>query len=93
MPERETMIFDTLSALTRSIRAAFEMRVERYGLTFARARLLTAIGRDEGASQARLAATLGIETPTLSGSWTRWNSRAWPSAGCCPGTPASTPST
>ncbi|CAM3153563.1 MarR family transcriptional regulator, transcriptional regulator for hemolysin [Paracoccus aminovorans] len=61
----ETMIFDTLIALTRSIRAAFEMRVERYGLTFARARLLTAIGRDEGASQAKLAATLGIETPTL----------------------------
>lgn len=61
----ETMIFDTLVALTRNIRAAFEMRVERYGLTFARARLLTAIGRDEGASQAKLAATLGIETPTL----------------------------
>lgn len=65
MPDHETMIFDTLTALTRSIRAAFEMRVERYGLTFARARLLTAIGRDEGASQAQLAATLGIETPTL----------------------------
>lgn len=65
MPDRDTMIFDTLTALTRTIRAVFESRVERYGLTFARARLLTAIGRDEGASQARLAATLGIETPTL----------------------------
>lgn len=65
MPDRDTMIFDTLTALTRTIRAVFETRVERYGLTFARARLLTAIGRDEGASQARLAATLGIETPTL----------------------------
>ena len=58
MPDRDTMIFDTLTALTRTIRAVFETRVERYGLTFARARLLTAIGRDEGASQARLAATL-----------------------------------
>lgn len=65
MPDRDTMIFDTLTALTRTIRAVFEARVERYGLTFARARLLTAIGRDEGASQAKLAATLGIETPTL----------------------------
>lgn len=65
MSDRDTMIFDTLTALTRTIRAAFETRVERYGLTFARARLLTAIGRDEGASQAKLAATLGIETPTL----------------------------
>lgn len=65
MPERSSTIFDTLLELTRTIRAAFDTRVERYGLTFARARLLTAIGRDEGASQAKLAATLGIETPTL----------------------------
>lgn len=65
MPDRASTLFDTLLELTRTIRAAFDLRVERYGLTFARARLLTAIGRDEGASQVQLAATLGIETPTL----------------------------
>lgn len=65
MPDRPSSLFDHLIELTRTIRSAFETRVERYGLTFSRARLLTAIGRDEGASQAELAQILGIETPTL----------------------------
>lgn len=58
-------IFDELLALTRTIRAAFELRVRKLGLTHARARLLTAIGRHPGASQAELAAVLRIEGPTL----------------------------
>ena len=58
-------IFDELLALTRTIRAAFEMRVRKLGLTYARAKLLTTIGRKPGASQTELAAALGIEGPTL----------------------------
>ncbi|WP_313351350.1 MarR family transcriptional regulator [Paracoccus sp. (in: a-proteobacteria)] len=65
MPDRPYTIVETLIELTRALRATFEQRVERYGLTYARARLLTTIGRHEGASQAELAAILGIETPTL----------------------------
>lgn len=58
-------LFDEILSLTRSIRAAFEQRVRRLDLTYARARLLTTIGRNPGASQADLAAALDIETPTL----------------------------
>lgn len=58
-------LFDELLSLTRAIRAGFELRVQRLGLTYARARLLTAIGRNPGASQSELAAELEIETPTL----------------------------
>ncbi|UXU75859.1 MULTISPECIES: MarR family winged helix-turn-helix transcriptional regulator [unclassified Paracoccus (in: a-proteobacteria)] len=58
-------LLDLLISLTRSLRAAFELRVRAHGLTFARARLLTTIGRNQGASQADLAAMLDIETPTL----------------------------
>ncbi len=65
MPDRPFTLVETLIELTRALRAAFEQRVERHGLTYARARLLTTIGRHEGASQSELAAILGIETPTL----------------------------
>lgn len=65
MLDRPTTLFDELLSLTRTIRAAFELRVKRLDLTYARARLLTAIGRNPGASQAELAAALEIETPTL----------------------------
>ncbi|MDF3852750.1 MarR family winged helix-turn-helix transcriptional regulator [Paracoccus pantotrophus] len=65
MPDRPFTLVESLIELTRTLRAAFEQRVEQYGLTFARARLLTTIGRHEGASQTQLAAILGIETPTL----------------------------
>lgn len=66
MPQSNATFFETILAMTRTIRAAFEMRVQtQQGLTFARARLLVTIGHNEGASQADLAAALGIETPTL----------------------------
>ncbi|MDQ7260746.1 MarR family transcriptional regulator [Paracoccus sp. PS-1] len=65
MPDRSFTLLESLIALTQTLRSAFESRVEQHGLTFARARLLTTIGRNEGASQAELAAILGIETPTL----------------------------
>ncbi|MTH35729.1 MarR family transcriptional regulator [Paracoccus limosus] len=65
MADRPVTLFDELLSLTRTIRSAFELRVKRLDLTYARARLLTTIGRNPGASQAELAAALEIETPTL----------------------------
>lgn len=67
MPDRRApTFFETILAMTRAIRAGFEARVQQQqGLTYARARLLVVIGHNEGASQADLAAILGIETPTL----------------------------
>ncbi|MTH78046.1 MarR family winged helix-turn-helix transcriptional regulator [Paracoccus aestuariivivens] len=65
MADRPVTLFDELLTLTRTIRAGFELRVKKVGLTYARARLLTTIGRNPGASQAELASALEIETPTL----------------------------
>lgn len=65
MADRPGSLFDELLSLTRTIRAGFDCRVKQVGLTFARARLLTAIGRNPGASQSELASALEIETPTL----------------------------
>ncbi|MBD9527758.1 MULTISPECIES: MarR family winged helix-turn-helix transcriptional regulator [Paracoccus] len=65
MADRPLTLFDELVTLTRSIRAGFDLRVKKLDLTFARARLLTTIGRNPGASQSELATALEIETPTL----------------------------
>lgn len=65
MAQAPGTLFDELLTLTRTIRAGFEQRVKKVGLTFARARLLTTIGRNPGASQTELAAVLEIKTPTL----------------------------
>ena len=65
MPERALTLFESILQLHRNIRAGFETRVQRQGLTYARARLLAVIGHNQGASQTELAQLLGIETPTL----------------------------
>ncbi|SMO74470.1 MarR family winged helix-turn-helix transcriptional regulator [Paracoccus laeviglucosivorans] len=65
MADRPVTLFDEILSLTRAIRAAFDLRVKQVDLTFARARLLTTIGRNPGASQSELAQALEIETPTL----------------------------
>jgi len=66
MPDSSIRLYETILRLTRSVRQAFEQRVQQApGLTYARARLLLVIGHNEGASQAELACLLGIETPTL----------------------------
>ncbi len=66
MPDSSIRIYETILRLTRSVRAAFEQRVQQTrGLTYARARLMLMIGHNEGASQSELACLLGIETPTL----------------------------
>lgn len=65
MADRPATLLDELLTLTRTIRSGFDGRVKRLGLTFARARLLTTIDRNPGASQSELAAALEIEAPTL----------------------------
>ena len=66
MPDSSIRIYETILRLTRSVRGAFEQRIQQArGLTYARGRLLLMIGHNEGASQAELACLLGIETPTL----------------------------
>ena len=66
MTDQPSTFYESILRLTRAVRTAFEQRVlQTQGLTFARARLLAVIGHNEGASQAELAALLGIETPTL----------------------------
>lgn len=65
MPHRPLTLLEMLLDLHGTIREAFDARGGRYGLTLARARLLTTIGRHQGASQVELASLLGIETPTL----------------------------
>lgn len=65
MSHRPHSLLELLQDLSRNIRTAFDLRGGRYGLTFARARLLTTISRNQGASQSELASILEIETPTL----------------------------
>ncbi|WP_347267360.1 MarR family transcriptional regulator [Paracoccus sp. (in: a-proteobacteria)] len=65
MSDQPPGLLESVLDLTRALRASFDRRGGRHGLTFARARLLTTIARHPGVSQARLAALLEIETPTL----------------------------
>lgn len=66
MADHPNTLFESILRLTRAVRCAFARRVsDTQDLTFARARLLTMIGHNPGASQAELAEGLGIETPTL----------------------------
>ena len=58
-------MFDPIMRLTRMIRRLFDERAEELGLTYSRARLLSVLGHNEGATQTELACLLGIEAPTL----------------------------
>lgn len=65
MPNPPPTILDELLSLSRVLRSEFECQIKQQNLTYSRARLLMAIGRNPGFSQAELAAQLQIETPTL----------------------------
>lgn len=58
-------VLDNLVLLTRSIRAMFDARARRLGMTYSRARTLATITRMPGATQVELAQSLRIEGPTL----------------------------
>ncbi|KEO56250.1 MarR family winged helix-turn-helix transcriptional regulator [Thioclava pacifica] len=55
----------SMMVLVRSIRAMFDEQARDMGLTYARAKAILAVSRDEGLNQTQLAETLEIETPTL----------------------------
>lgn len=59
------MIFQRLSTLLRAIRAHYDAHVTPGGLTYAQARVLSAIGDLPGATQAELALETRLEPPTM----------------------------
>ncbi|MDN3712488.1 MarR family transcriptional regulator [Paracoccus cavernae] len=65
MPTSQHSVFENFLTLSRVMRGLFDQRAQEMGLTYARARLLATISRNEGATQTELAALLQIETPTL----------------------------
>ncbi len=65
MPTSQNSVFEAFLTLSRVMRGLFDARAQEMGLTYARARLLATIARNEGATQTELAASLQIETPTL----------------------------
>ena len=56
---------DTLLHLMRDLRRSYDGRAQAVGLTLSRARALTVLARNEGATQSELAHLLDIEPPTL----------------------------
>ncbi|MCO5730781.1 MarR family transcriptional regulator [Rhizobium sp. SSA_523] len=64
-PLLDERLFDEMSAFNRKLRALFDMKSRRSGLTLARARTLFALTRRGSLSQKDLAQELDIETPTL----------------------------
>ncbi|AGT07405.1 MarR family winged helix-turn-helix transcriptional regulator [Paracoccus aminophilus] len=65
MPTHSQSLFEVFLTLSRIMRGLFDNRAQDMGLTYARARLLVTIARQEGATQTELANLLQIETPTL----------------------------
>ena len=65
MPTNNHSVFEVFLTLSRVMRTLFDSRARDMGLTYARARLLATISRNEGATQTELAGLLQIETPTL----------------------------
>ncbi|WP_299842849.1 MarR family transcriptional regulator [uncultured Paracoccus sp.] len=58
-------LLNSLFRAMRELRLHYDQSAVEVGLTMSRARVITALARMEGATQAELAADLGIEAPTL----------------------------
>ena len=58
-------MIDSMQRVVREMRRAFDTEAEAMGLTMSRARLIRVLTRMEGATQAELAAELGIEAPSV----------------------------
>lgn len=65
MPDESQAFFDALFRVLRELRRNYDLSARDLGLTLSRARVITALGRQEGVTQAELAAAIGIEPPTL----------------------------
>lgn len=64
-PSSDTALVDVLLQVMRNLRKHYDAKAKVMGLTMARARVITVLGRNEGISQAELAGLLEIEAPTL----------------------------
>ncbi|MBY6092767.1 MarR family winged helix-turn-helix transcriptional regulator [Pseudooceanicola sp. 502str34] len=64
MPADQTQLFDALQNVVRAFRRQFDANAREMGLTLSRARLIRTLTLIEGATQAELAAELGIEAPS-----------------------------
>lgn len=65
MTDESQAFFDALFRVLRELRRNYDLSARDLGLTLSRARVITALGRQEGITQAELAAHIGIEPPTL----------------------------
>lgn len=61
----QVQLVDLLVQTMRDMRRHYDNAARENGLTLARARVISAVRRDEGASQAQIAHALEIEGPTL----------------------------
>ncbi|HEY0275487.1 MAG TPA: MarR family transcriptional regulator [Paenirhodobacter sp.] len=59
------LLLESLLRVMRELRSQYDASAQDIGLTLARARVISVLGRMEGASQAGLAAALMIKPPTL----------------------------
>lgn len=64
MPD-QSPIAATLFRLLKELRSNYDEQVRELGLSFSRARVLSALMRHEGGTQAELAQAMGIEAPSL----------------------------
>lgn len=64
MPD-DPLLLETLLRAMRELRRHYDVSAQEVGLTMSRARVVSALARMEGATQAELTAELGVEAPTL----------------------------
>lgn len=64
MPDQPNLA-PTLFRLLKELRRNYDDQVRELGLSFSRARVLSALTRQEGATQTDLAAAMGVEAPSL----------------------------
>lgn len=61
----DTQLLEALLRVMRELRQQYDIAAREVGLTLSRARVVSTLSKMEGATQAELAAELGIEAPSL----------------------------
>lgn len=61
----DTRLIEAIIRVTRDLRTHYDATAQEVGLTLSRARVVTNLAKNEGATQTELAETLGIEAPAL----------------------------
>ncbi|MET3601259.1 MarR family winged helix-turn-helix transcriptional regulator [Martelella mangrovi] len=62
---RHVAFMENLTVASRKMRTYYNARVARYGLTFARARVILLLSKNETMNQSELACELELEKPTV----------------------------